>query len=265
MGGGSGVERSQRVSQGFRSVPPKVTGTNLPSSKRPPHRRKCELCFQLNCCACGQHARERGLNFASLCKGLNNKKRAVSPFKVINRMKVLLQPVVVLLHEAALALGAQSEEFCGGILTALWKTAIFLLNVNGSLTWSQLELQNRAYNNDLCIKCGWSVIFIILMCFWCSVSRRTAAKWHWNQLWTCACVHALAMDDVPVRAPNNGVWVMSSSWWDGVTPSASGTLICSQEGSVLSAAAFLPYLWKIDPYGLFRDLHQILILPICSM
>lgn len=34
-------------------------------------------------------------------------------------MKVLLQPVVVLLHEAALALGAQSEEFCGGILTAL--------------------------------------------------------------------------------------------------------------------------------------------------
>lgn len=113
------MERSQRVSQGFRSVPPKVTGTNLPSSKRPAHRRKCELCFQLNCCACGQHARERGLNFASLCKGLNNKKRAVSPFKVINRMKVLLQPVVVLLHEAALALGAQSEEFCGGILAAL--------------------------------------------------------------------------------------------------------------------------------------------------
>lgn len=183
---------SQGVSQGFWSSPHKVTGTNLPSSKRPPHLRKRELCFQLSCCACGQHAREWGLNFASFCKELNNKKRVVSPFKVINRMKVLLQPVVVLLWEAALALGAQSEQFCKGIFTALWKTPIFLLNVNGSLTWSQLELQSSAYNNDLCIKCGWSVIFIILMRFWCSVSQRTAAKWHWNQLWTRACVHALA-------------------------------------------------------------------------
>lgn len=82
----------------------------LPPSKRPPHLRKCELCFQLSCCACGQHAREWGLNFASFCKGLNNKKRAVSPFKVINRMKVLLQPVAVLLRVAALALGAHSQS-----------------------------------------------------------------------------------------------------------------------------------------------------------
>lgn len=35
--------------------------------------------------------------------------------------------------------------------------------------------------------------------------------------------------------------------------------------SVLSAGTLLSYLWKIDPYSLFRDPHQILILPICSM
>lgn len=151
---------------------------------------------------------------------------------------------------------------------------MFLLNINGILTWSQLELQNRAYSNDLCIKCSWSVIFIILMWFWCSVFIRTAAKWHRNQLWTCACVHS---------SPNpTHVWCFSQG---SEQPGVSNKLCfagcrCSigftmTQSSVakklllrfclLSAGAFLSYLWKIDPYSLSRDLHQILILSICSM
>lgn len=160
--------------------------------KDPRHRRKSELCFQSECRAHGQHAREWEMNFASLCKGLNNKKKkAVSPFKGINRMKALLQPGVVSLHEAALCSGCTIRIVLQGGFYSPLKNTNFLLNINGSLTWSQLEPQSSAYNNDLCIKCSWSVIFIILMCFWCSVLIRTAAKWHQNQLWTCACVHAL--------------------------------------------------------------------------
>jgi len=42
--------------------------------KDPWHRRKCELCFPADCCACSQHAREGEVNFASFCKGPNRRK-----------------------------------------------------------------------------------------------------------------------------------------------------------------------------------------------
>lgn len=145
-----------------------------------------------------------------------------------------------------------------GIFTEKKKAPIFLLNINGSLTWRQLELRNNASNTDLRIKCSWSAIFIILMCFWCLIFIRAAARQPWERFWAhaCACMSPQV--------------VHGCTAWGRAVYSAGG-MGCDGAGemllhfSVFSVGTLLSYLWKIDPYSLCRDLHQILILPICSM
>lgn len=138
------------------------------------------------------------------------------------------------------------------------KAPIFLLNINGSLTWRQLELRNNASNTDLRIKCSWSAIFIILMCFWCLIFIRAAARQPWERFWAhaCACMSPQVVHGC--TAWGRAVYSAGGMGWDG----AWEMLL---HFSVFSVGTLLSYLWKIDPYSLCRDLHQILILPICSM
>lgn len=67
---------------------------------------------------------------------------------------------------------------------------------------------------------------------------------------TCMCLHV----------STSGTWVHSAGGMG--CDKAGEILLCF---SVFSVRTLLSYLWKIDPYSLRRDLHQILILPICSM
>lgn len=166
-----------------------------------------------------------------LWKGPHTHTNEFPPVKGINGTKVLLWLSVVSAWGCGTLRMHKHRFIYKGIFAGLWKTLIFLLNINGSLTQRQSELQNNAYNKDLCIKCNWSLIFIILMCFWCSDFRGAAARQHQKQLWTHACVcmslQTRLMYDTWIRALHD--WVQAVS---GASQGIGGFgASCSQEAA----------------------------------